>query len=89
MNFPMHHRPERDTDDFEPGDWTWYTATGRERAGIICMLPTGDLAAISGDRWKITGDESTGLTATPSIHHAAGKPNEWHGYITAGQFVPC
>ena len=90
MSTAMTYRPDADTDDFRPGDWKYFTATGRERAGLIVMLPNGELAAVNADRWDIKED-AQGLTVMPSIHHKSGQgsPGEWHGFIVTSHLMPC
>lgn len=53
----------------------------------VCLSDTASAEGLGGARWAIVGDESTGLTVTPSIMHKRGEPDEWHGYITDGQLI--
>jgi hypothetical protein len=99
MAIPMRYRPGVDVDTFEPGDWDYFASAIDDRAGIIVRVPTGGHSYLPmrgkgagigrGAEWDFAGDEATGLTLTPSVLHAAGTRHEWHGYITAGQLVPC
>lgn len=73
--------------DLEPGDYYRpknLSLEGRGDIQLVLMLPNGEAFLVDGG-WNVTGDEDT-LTITPSLFMSpgAGKPTEWHGWVTNG-----
>lgn len=86
----MSYCPDKPLDRFRPGDWKWLTRNWDEgRAGFVYMNPEGEVSVVieedpgnanlAGDRWTVTGDESTGLTVRPMVRHGG-----WSGVISDG-----
>ncbi|TIT40201.1 MAG: hypothetical protein E5W76_17225 [Mesorhizobium sp.] len=74
-----------------PGAFDFYTADGRERAGMIYICPcgcgaTGALAfrPAPSPSWEWDGNEEA-PTLSPSVHHVG----HWHGYLRAGIWESC
>lgn len=74
-----------------PGAFDFYTAEGRERAGMIYICPcgcgaTGALAfrPARSPSWEWDGNEEA-PTLSPSVHHVG----HWHGYLRAGIWESC
>ena len=81
------------------GEWAWVVQEeGGEPIWLVFGCPCGDRMCnglISVDRdgdnpptWKWDGDWDA-PTLTPSIQRRGGLGCDWHGYLTAGEFVPC
>lgn len=82
-----------------PGAYSYYQMYGEPDgsppAGMmfICVCGCGRLGSLSfrqeeSPRWDWNGNVET-PTLSPSIHWVRGCPNNWHGYLTNGEFVPC
>lgn len=83
----------------QPGEFVYETRRDYEGAtGLIfaCPCGCGDVSGITFDlvpewrpgepRWHWNGDEDA-PTLSPSLHKTEGC--RWHGWLRAGEFVPC
>lgn len=84
-------------EDRQPGDAQFISFDGVERAGLYFICPQcHHLGGVHFDPpraggWKWDGNVEA-PTVTPSILHddpAHGGRCGWHGYLTAGELVPC
>ena len=75
----------------KPGAFDFYTANGRERAGMIYICPcgcgaTGALAfrPTPSPSWEWNGSLDK-PSLTPSVHHVG----HWHGWLRNGVWENC
>lgn len=79
--------------DAPPGamwDATWMPREAADGRSLVVKLPNGmdwwiDGPSSQGGRWTREG-EPPHITARPSIWAGQGRPNEYHGFLTAGVF---
>jgi hypothetical protein len=78
-----------DVEGVPPGAFEYFTASGRENAGMIYVCPCGCGALGSlnfrphpSPSWDWDGNMEK-PTLTPSVHHIG----HWHGFLTGGVWV--
>lgn len=55
---------------------------------LVCPCGCGGIGAVNFKGWSWNGNREK-PTVKPSIFFNQGKPGEWHGYLTDGEFIPC
>lgn len=82
-----------DRGEGHPGEASFYVNAAGQRAGFIircpgCNVPQAlafrGIPGATGATWEWDGNAEQ-PTLTPSVHHVGC----WHGWLTAGQWVPC
>lgn len=75
------HMPDKEPHQLTPGDWCWFEGL------LWAAVPTSGAVAHLANH-TVTGTRDA-PTVTPSILSRRGKPDEWHGYLTNGEWRSC
>ena len=99
---PLRIVDDTDCADAAPGDAMVLTSQGSDEpccyafrcpgCGAASALPLLSSPVQQRPFWRVTAGDprrATGLTLTPSIHHAAPLGCGWHGWLRDGVLVPC